>query len=361
MKKYSFVNYPGENLSTETYINGLREADGTVLEAIYTGFRQPIVRAITAVGGSEAAGKSFFRTAVVEAARLTRTGDIRAEVPFFPQIKNLALAHYRDWLIEREQSLPETEPNPDEPDLMLETPDADALRTTRQTIDAWKKGERTDDEDYPLWEKIRVVEQKLAEGVVAKPKSNFARNLFIIFVLLAIVSLVWLYVFRSKTPAEVYDDNFSLPESLMADLSLRYGPERGNDSVTARPNACEFYLREADEFYKVKDHESAQAVLFEILEDSLAVCHSDALFYIGIIALEQEDPELALECFSKIEDLEHFGEDIYWYQALAFVKLAEKNPFFHDKATRAVERARSNTQDSLRRSQAEKMLKHLAK
>jgi hypothetical protein len=100
--------------------------------------------------------------------------------------------------------------------------------------------------------------------------------------------------------------------------------------------------------------------LFEALHEELAVCHSDALFYVGIIALVQEDPELTLECFSKIEDLEHFGEDIYWYQALAFVKLAEKNPLLRDKAARAVERARSNTQDSLRRVQAEKMLEHLA-
>jgi len=96
------------------------------------------------------------------------------------------------------------------------------------------------------------------------------------------------------------------------------------------------------------------------LSEELAVCQSDALYYIGIIALEQEEPELTLECFSKIEDLEHFGDDIYWYQALAFVKLAEKNPLLRDKAVRAVERARSNAQDSLRRAQAEKMLKHLS-
>ena len=355
------MNYSTENLSNEDYINGLREGDGAVLEAMFAGFRQPVARAITAIGGSEAAGKVFFRAAIVEAARLIRTGEVQAGVPFFYQIKALALAHYRDWLTEREQPLPEPAPNPEEPDLTIEIPPSDTLRETRLKIDAWKKGEQTSDDGYPLWERLRGLEQKLAEGEVVNPKNNFARNLFIIFALLTVAWLVWLFAFRSKTPAEVYDDNFTLPESLMADLSTRYGPERGNDSVTTRPNACEYYLREADQFYKAKDHASAQAVLFEILDDSLAVCHSDALFYIGMIALEHEEPELALECFSKIEDLEHFGEDIYWYQALAFVKLAEKNPFFHDKAARAVERARSNTRDSLRRIQAEKMLKHLAK
>ena len=166
-------------------------------------------------------------------------------------------------------------------------------------------------------------------------------------------------MFRSKTPAQVYDENFTLPQSLIEDVQKRYGAEMGNDSVSSQPSACKFLLTEADQFYKVKDFESAQMVLVQILEDSLAMCHSDALLYIGIIALEKEQPELALECFSKIEDLEHFGEDIYWYQALAFVKLAEQNPLLRDKASRAVERARSNTQDSVRRIQAEKMLKNL--
>ncbi|MCB9305774.1 MAG: hypothetical protein H6565_04195 [Lewinellaceae bacterium] len=59
------------------------------------------------------------------------------------------------------------------------------------------------------------------------------------------------------------------------------------------------------------------------------------------MALGQDQPALALECFAKIEDLEHFGEDIYWYQALAIVKLAEINPLLKEKARRAVERARS--------------------
>jgi tetratricopeptide (TPR) repeat protein len=354
------VNHTEENLSNEEYINGLGEANEAVLKSVYTEFRQPVVQAVTALGGSEATGKVFFRTAIIESARLARTGAIRNEVSFFYQIKALALAHYRDWLIEREQPLPESEPNPEDLDLLFVAPDSDTLRETRGKTDAWKKGEQTDDEIYPLWEKLRTIEHQLSDEKTTGSKNNFARNLFIVFVLLTVAWLLWLYLFRSMTPAEVYDDNFTLPESLMADLSQRYGSERGNDSVTARPNTCEFYLRQADQFYKNKDHESAQAVLYEILEDSLAVCHSDALFYIGIIALEQEEPELALECFSKIEDLEHFGEDIYWYQALAFVKLAEKNPFFHDKAARAVERARSNTQDSLRRLQAEKMLKHLA-
>ena len=348
------------NLSNEQYINGLREADGEVLASIYAEFQKPVVRAVSALGGSGAAGNVFFQTALIEAARQTRQVELPAEMPFFSYLKTLAQAHFSDWMAERGQPVPDIATDPEAPEISFPLPSSEVLRETRQKITAWRKGEQTDAEDYLLWQKMRDIERKTTGAAEDAPKSNFARNLLIFFVLLTMGYMAYVWFARSKTPAEVYHDNFVPPESLMADLSLRYGPARGNDSVTARPSACEFLLREADEFYKVKDYESAQEVLFEILSDSLVVCQSDALFYIGVIALAQENPELALECFAKIEDLEHFGEDIYWYQALAFVKLAEKNPLLRDKAARAVERTYSHTQDSLRREQAEKMLKHLA-
>lgn len=348
------------NLSNEQYINGLREADDEVLASIYAEFQKTIVRAVSALGGSGAAGNVFFQTALIEAARQAKQVELPAEMPFLSYLKALAQAHFSDWMAERGQSVPDVATDPEAPEFSFPLPSSEALRETRQKITAWRKSEQTDAEDYLLWQKLRDIERKTTGAAEDAPKSNFTRNLLIAFVLLTVGYMAYVWFARSKTPAEVYHDNFVPPESLMADLSLRYGPARGNDSVTTHPSACEFLLREADEFYKVKDYESAQEVLFEILSDSLAVCQSDALFYIGIIALAQENPELALECFAKIEDLEHFGEDIYWYQALAFVKLAEKNPLLRDKAARAVERTRSHTQDSLRREQADKMLEHLA-
>ncbi|HRI60204.1 MAG TPA: hypothetical protein PK228_10790 [Saprospiraceae bacterium] len=355
------MDYPTGNLTTEDYINGLRNNDKAVVEALYAEFRLPVIRSVAALGGSDASGKSFFRTAIVEAAKQAQAGTLLTEAPFFYQLKSLALAHYKDWLAEKGQPLPESETPSDEPDTASIIPESGALRETRTLVDAWKKGEQTEDARYPVWENIRKAERQLEGLTTAASKNHVARNIFIAFAILTVAWLVWLYVFRSKTPAQVYDENFTVPESLMTDMRQRYGPEMGNDSVSTRPSACEFYLTEADQFYQAKDYESAQGVLLQILDDSLTMCHSDALLYIGIIALEQEEPELALECFSKIEDLEHFGEDIYWYQALAFVKIAELNPLMRDKATRAVERARSNTQDSIRRIQAEKMLKHLAR
>lgn len=355
------MDYPTGNLTNEDYINGLRNNDESVVEILYAEFRLPVVRAVTALGGSEASGRAFFRTAIVESAKQARAGTLLVGVPFFYQFRSFALAHYKDWLAEKGQPLPETAPSPDEPDTTSLIPGSDELRETRALIDAWKKGEQTEDVRYPVWQNIRKAERRLEGLTTAASKNHLARNIFIVFAILTVTWLIWLYVFRSKTPAQVYDENFTLPESLMTDMRQRYGPEMGNDSVSTRPGACEFYLTEADRFYQTKDYESAQAVLIQILEDSLAMCHSDALLYIGIIALAQEEPELALECFSKIDDLEHFSEDIYWYQGLAFVKIAELNPLMRDKATRAVERARSNTQDSIRRIQAEKMLNHLAR
>lgn len=352
--------HPTGNLSNEQYINGLREADDNVLASIYAEFQKTVVRAVTALGGSGAAGNVFFQTALVEAAKQVKAVEVPAEMPFFSYLKTLAETHFGDWMAERGQSVPEVATDPETPEISFELPSSEALRETRQKITAWRKGEQTDAEGYALWQKLKDIERKTTGAAEDAPKSNFARNLLILFVLLTLGYMAYVWYSRAKTPAEVYQDNFNPPESLVADLSLRYGSARGNDSVTTRPNTCEFLLREADEFYKVKDYESAQGVLFEILSDSLAVCQSDALFYIGVIALAQEDAGLALECFAKIEDLEHFGEDIYWYQALAFVKLAEKNPLLRDKAARAVERTRSHTRDSLRREHADKMLEHLA-
>ena len=353
------MNFPTENFPNETYINGLRNDDESVVENLYAEFRTPVIQAVTSLGGGQATGKSFFRTALVEAAKQARAGTLSLEVPFVDQLKSLAVAHFTDWMAERGQPMPEREIQADEPETTSFIPASDALRETRLQVDAWKKGEQKDAEGYALWQNIRRAENKLEGLTSPKTKNNFARNLFIVFAILTTAWVVWLFVFRSKTPAQVYDENFTLPQSLIEDVQKRYGAEMGNDSVSSQPSACKFLLTEADQFYKVKDFESAQMVLVQILEDSLAMCHSDALLYIGIIALEKEQPELALECFSKIEDLEHFGEDIYWYQALAFVKLAEQNPLLRDKASRAVERARSNTQDSVRRIQAEKMLKNL--
>jgi len=354
------VDHSIDNFSNEQLINGLRTADQSALEAVYASFRPAVIRNLSSFGASDASGKVFFRIAVVEAAGLAQAEILAPDEPLYDQIRALALAHYSDWLAEKGQPVPDIPQETAEGKPALDLPDSQALRNTREKIDSWKKSERTDEPGFGVWEKIREIERKLSGDQKMPPQSNLARNLLIFFLLLTLGYVVYQYFNRSKTPGEVYKENFTPPASLMDDLARRYGAERGNDSVTARPNACEYLLRQADEYYKNKDMEAAQTALFEILDDSLSVCHSDALFYIGVIALEQEKPGLALECFSKIDDLEHFGEDIYWYQALAMVQLAKGNPLLESKARRAVERARSNARDSLRREQAERILKQMS-
>jgi hypothetical protein len=79
----------------------------------------------------------------------------------------------------------------------------------------------------------------------------------------------------------------------------------------------------------------------------------------AIAGLQPANPELSLECLSKISDIERYGEDLYWYQALAFVKIAAERPGKRNLARKAVERARSNTIIPERKAQAEKMLSEL--
>ena len=96
------------------------------------------------------------------------------------------------------------------------------------------------------------------------------------------------------------------------------------------------------------------------MADSLSTCQSDAFFYLAIVGLQMDKPELTIECIAKIEDLDRFGEEIYWYMALAYVKMAAIDPAEKDIARRAVERALSNTEIPERRVQAEKMLEELS-
>lgn len=342
-----------------------------MLEIIYREFRLPIVRAISALGGSAAAGSVFFMTAVVEAARQVRAGEWPSETPFYYQLKALALAHFNDWLASRDQELPSApEPEADTAGMSFVIPASEQMRTTRDAITAWRQPGQSghhafnDPEGHRIWEQMRAIERQVSEGATGS-KATRRTNRALMYGLIAAVLLLggyFMYVQydRIRTPAEVYGSNFNPPKSILEDIHARHGAEMGNDSTGARPNACDQTLEEADRLYQQKNYEAAEQNLMSIVESEETVCKSDALFYLGIIGLQQDRPGLTLQCFAKIEDIERYGEDLYWYQALAFVKLAAKNPALHDKAQGAVERAISNTQDPKRREQAEQMLKQLS-
>lgn len=405
----------------ETYLTGLRDNPESTLAVVYDEFRRPVINAVMARGGSEADGAVFFQAAAVDAARLARAGQAPAQIPVFEWLKALSLAHYRDWLQERGQPMSLEDELPEE-QIAAILPDSAALQNTRSYIFAWKRLQRLepacrqqlfeaaqqsveetpysaeaeqaenqsdctrqylshlqktasapdtmpewalaalrDREGYAVWKRTQALENQYSAGEPAAQEPNRIWPWVIIALLVAAIGYgAYQFFSRPKTAAEVFADNFSPPASLLEDMGERYGAEMGNDSVTARPNECMRLLQEADVYYRAKEFESALDPLLLIVLDSTSICQSDAWYFLGIIQLELEDPATAIQCFAKIEDLTRYGEDLYWYQALAFVQLAKENPLMRDKAHRAVERALGNTNDPERREQARKMLKQLS-
>ncbi|MFN0033692.1 MAG: hypothetical protein ACKVUS_01410 [Saprospiraceae bacterium] len=414
------MNHASAIFPNETYLNGLRNADATVVDALYNEFRQPVARAVEVAGGNYADGSTFFRTAVIQTARLAHTGHYPESAPIFLFLKTLAVAQYRDWLSEKGQEIPAVpEPSEEETLVMEALPDAAALREMSQQIRAkryfarlepsdqkqilslanslskenpegqgvnigtysgsiaryknllkeretvWEKplpigivAALTDTHSQQIWSACEAVERRLSSSQIPASNENKAiRYAFIALLLIALGYAAFMWVSRDRTPAEVYENNFQPPASILEDMAARYA----NDSIAPlRPEACTIAFSQAEAHYKKRAWGEAAGALATMMDDSLAVCQSDALFYLAIVGLQLERPELSLECIAKIEDLERFGEDIYWYMALAYVQMAAHDPSEKGTARRAVERALSNTEIPERRAQAEKMLEELA-
>lgn len=406
----------------ETYIAGLRDNPDSTLAVVYDEFRQPVIRSVTAMGGSEADGAFFFQTAVIDAARFARSGILPANLPFLSFLKTLSKAHYKDWLeaTNAEAPGPGEPPEPDAQLVDAQIPDRATLLETRRRIQVWAQMENLDSDcraalfllpaapeavatavetgaldetcreqfrkivqepdapageipdwalaalqdrnGYAVWQRTQELEKEWAVDKPVAPESNRVwRWAMALLLLVAIGYSVYQFYYHPKTAAEVFADNFVPPTSLLEDFGARYGPEMGNDSVSARPNQCIQLLQEADAYYRAKEFKAAMDPLLLIVLDSNSICQSDAWYFLGIVQLQLEDPTTAIQCFAKIEDLQRYGEDLYWYQALAFVQLAKENPLMRDKARRAVERSLGNTRNPKRRAQAESMLKNLSK
>ncbi len=230
-------------------------------------------------------------------------------------------------------------------------------------LPVWAAEAVLDEKGYDLWQKTEQATKAVAQQrVEIRQKKHTRINWIVVGTLAGIVLLYWLYTWYTRpVVVVVYKDNFAPPKSLVADMQARYGQLAPDDSTTVHTSDCEQLFGVADEFYQKKEYEQAAEELEGILDDGQSPCQSDALFYLGIIGLQTDQPGYTLASFAKIEDLEHFGEDIYWYQAMAFVKLAEKEPQTKDRAARALERAIGNIVDTARREQAQRMLDKLAK
>jgi hypothetical protein len=417
---YKFVTDPTAQFSNDTYFEGLRNADAGTIEALYAEFRKPIARAVEGAGGSASDGTTFFRVAALQTASLARDMRLNENIPVYYLLKNLAIAHFRDWATEKGLELPEIPAtSEDEAALHIELPDAGAraefrqfIRARRQFVKldghcqkvvhelakdaalgiadprlegdasetclnkyreslgdtaenwagkmpAWAVTALTDEHFQKNWSTADALEGRLAMGQAPAKQleSKTTRNIFIAAALLLIIYGLWDYFSAAKTPKAVYDENFKPPASIMADRAARFA----HDTLPVEHNAaCETLFEEADTHYKQKDFEEAASILYTMTGEEMEGCNSDALFYLGIIGLHLDEPDVTIDCFAKIPDLDRFGEDLYWYQALAFVKIAAKNPTRRDIARRAVDRARSNTEIPERRAQAEKLLEQLA-
>ena len=236
----------------------------------------------------------------------------------------------------------------------------DYLDIWQEVLPSWVVRALTDASFVQIWDQTQLFEQQLAGAGQESPKTNhFWRNAFIVLGIITVLALAFQWFMRPKTPTEVYKDNFSAPKSLLEDLAARQSASPDKDSLGIRSEACNAAFAAADEAYQAKEYQAAAAELAQVLDEPTKTCHSDAYFYLAIIGLYLDEPGLTIECLSNIEDLSRYGEDIYWYQALAFVKMATKNPMMQDKAVRSVNRVISNTQIPERREQAEKMLQQL--
>lgn len=388
-------------LSEERDIERLAAGGFDDYSALYDQWEQPVVRALEVDGCAPGTAKVFFRTALLHAAELTGQGDRPLQAPFGVWLKCLAKSHYRSWAAENQDALEGRAPF--EADIPL--PDDTALSSFRKKIYAWQKLAETPNDcreqllahpeetespdpcrsgyidrlnrgavmpgwamdalrDQAGWEGFGTtlaLEKFRAENKAHTPARSQNAYFWIALILftLAVLTYIGSRLLMNFDANRNFEANYQPPKSIMADLEQRYGPARGNDSTGARPAACDQLLQQADIDYGRNRLEAAKDALLLIALDAESVCNADAWFYLAVISLDEKDPATALQCLAKIQDLEYFGEDIYWYQALAFVQMAGQNKIHSEKARRAILRFMDTTRDEERRKKAEKMLQDL--
>ncbi|MDO8365945.1 MAG: hypothetical protein Q7T20_04045, partial [Saprospiraceae bacterium] len=304
------MDHPIATFPNETYLNGLRDADASVVDALYNEFRLPVARAVEAMGGSYADGNTFFRLALIQTAGLVHSSNYPQDTPIFLYLKNLAVAQYLDWLNEKGQVLPPLPETPEEEVYLINAlPTQLELREMRQKIRAkrqfvrlsiedqrqilslansitvaqpdaptidispysasidryknlleergseWEKPlpgwivtPLTDSKFHQIWSACEALERRLySSQVPASGENKTIRYAFVGFMLLTLGYAVFTWWTRDQSPAEVYDHNFKPPASILEDMASRYAM----DSIPpVRPKACILGFNQADEHYK---------------------------------------------------------------------------------------------------------------
>jgi len=217
-------------------------------------------------------------------------------------------------------------------------------------------------DDYLVWTKLRAYDHNISrgltiDGVERSSGSTVAKYLFLTLLAVTVGYMVYAWFNRPKPAGEIFKENFTPPESLIADINRRF---ENDTSGIVRPERCEELLREADKFYGEKNYQAAMDPLGVMLDnEDLPGCRSDALFAMAIVSLKRNEPSETLQYLAKIDNIEAYGEDLYWYQALAFVQLAKSSASLRPVARKAVDRFLENTKIEERRVQAQKMLEEL--
>ncbi len=390
---FSIVAHP-ESFSSKTYLDGLRADARFGSSVLYSLFREPVVRRLAEQGFDEATAAYSFRLAVSDMGRMA-LDDVAVDAPVEALLLQLSTAH-ADGLTSRSSATSASEPLVEE----------EVLRSTRQKAVVWSAIARldadcrqhllaeprhaqgpcfealqeslrssdvpadaltaalSDAEGFSLWQYTEEQERIWQKSSPAElPSEGSPRSLWrwAVFALIGVVAAYAAYhiFFRPKTLAELYAGNFKPPRSLMADWEQRHYGEK--IAVTPPTEDCLLFLQKADVFYQAGDYARAIDPLLLVVLDTASTCHSDAWLYLGLIHLHLKDPISAIQCLTKIEDLERFGEDIYWYQVMAYLQIAQSSPHQRERIAKAIELAIPNLHSPKRRAQAEVLLENLSR
>ncbi len=383
-----------ESFSSKTYLDGLRADARFGSSVLYSLFREPVVRRLTARGFDEATGAYSFRLAVSDMGRMARD-NVALDTPVEVLLLQLSAAH-ADRLTSRPSATSDFEPPVEEETLhstrqkavvwsAVAQLDADCRqhllaephRTQGPCLEALRESLRSSDvpadalaaalsdaEGFRLWQYTEEQEQMWQKSTTAElPSEESHRNLWrwAVFAFISVIAVYAAYqvFFRPKTLAELYAGNFKPPRSLMADWEQRHRDKE--IAVTPPSEDCLLFLQKADVFYQAGDYARAIDPLLLVVLDTASTCQSDAWLYLGLIHLHLKDPISAIQCLTKIEDLERFGEDIYWYQVMAYLQIAQSSPHQRERIAKAIELAIPNLHSPERRAQAEVLLENLSR
>jgi hypothetical protein len=216
---------------------------------------------------------------------------------------------------------------------------------------------------FDTWLRLQPFDERSSSRATAAPSPANRKSgvmAFYIFtaLLLGLIGFsVWSFLNRPKPAPAVFEEHFNKPKSILADLEQRYAAD---SSGIERPAGCHELLAMADQAYTEGQLETAFNILVDLLnEEALLACHSDAYYFLGIILIDRGEPNEAIEMFSRIDNIELYGEDLYWYQSMAFVKMAQTDGESREIARRSLERFIENTNNPDRKMEAEKMLEDL--